>query len=149
MRRKQLLPPACFFIAILLMGAAHFLVPVRKVIPPPYNYLGALLVLVGLVLNIWSSNLFNKAKTTIKPFEKSAGLVTDGPYRISRHPMYLGMTVSLAGLAVLLGSVTPAIVIPAFVWVMAKEFIPVEEQAMEETFGDAWREYKKRVRRWL
>ena len=63
--------------------------------------------------------------------------------------MYLGMTLILAGLAVLLGSVTPVLVVPVFAWLMDRRFIVAEEQALEETFGEAYLEYKRHVRRWI
>ncbi len=148
MQPKPILPPTYFLVAILLMVGLHFLLPIRQVVVAPYRYLGIALILAGVAVNFWSSNLFDKAKTTVKPFEQSSDLVTEGPFRFSRHPMYVGMVVLLAGLAVLLGSVTPVLVIPPFAWIV-KRFADVEEKAMEETFGDAYRQYSKRVRRWV
>jgi len=149
MKRKPIMPPIYLFVAILVMVGLHRFLPVRKVLVSPYNYAGVPALLVGLVLNVWCSGLFGKAKTTVKPFEQSSRLVTEGPYRYSRHPMYLGMALCLAGLAVLLGTVTPVLVVPVFVRLLGKKFIKAEERAMEETFGDAYREYKQRVRPWL
>ena len=148
MRRKRIMPPTCLVTAVLIMVALHFLLPVAKIVPWPYRYLGVPLLTAGVVLNVWSDQIFKKAKTTVKPFERSSRLVTEGPYRFSRHPMYLGMVVILIGLGVLLGSVAPWVVVPAFVLVAAK-FMSVEEKAMEETFGQAYRDYRRRVRRWL
>ncbi len=146
---KRILPPACLMISIAIMVALHFLLPVRQVVPSPYRYLGIALLVIGLVLNIWSDQIFKKAKTTVNPFERSSRLVTEGPYRFSRHPMYLGMVVILIGLAVVLGSVTPVPVIPAFTWLVADRFMCVEEKAMEGTFGQTYRAYRRRVRRWI
>ncbi len=145
---KKILPPTYLLISILIMLALHFLLPVRKVIPSPYRYLGILPLITGILLNIWSDQIFKKVRTTVKPFEQSSRLVIEGPYRFSRHPMYLGMILILAGLAVLLGTITPAAVIPEFIW-MSKRFIDIEEKAMEETFGDEYLAYSKRVRRWI
>jgi len=149
MRPKQPLPPTYFWGAVLVMVALHFLCPIRRLIALPYGLIGVAPMLVGLLVNIWSSNAFNRRKTTVKPFEQSTHLITDGLYRFSRHPMYAGMVLVLVGLAVLLGSITPVVVIPAFVLVIGKKFIDTEEAALEETFGDAYREYKRRVRRWI
>ena len=148
MTRKQILPPTWLLASILIMLALHFLLPVRKVIPSPYRYLGILPTIIGFLLNIWSDQIFKKANTTVKPFEQSGRLVAQGPYRFSRHPMYLGMILILAGLAVLLGTIMPVIVVLAFFGVCRK-YIRIEEKAMEETFGNAYLEYKKRVRRWI
>lgn len=149
MKRKSLMPPTYFFAAILVMVGLHFLLPIVKLVPNPYNYIGGVFLLAGIVVNIWCSKLFEGAKTTIKPYEQSSSLVTGGPYRFSRHPMYLGMAVSLAGLAILLGTVTPMLIVPLFIAVADRVFMVVEEKAMEETFGDTCRDYRKRVRRWI
>ena len=149
MKRKPVLPPAYLFGAIVLIVVLHFLLPINRLIPPLYNLLGLVPLFVGTLVNIHASNSFKKAGTTVKPFEPSSTLVTNGPYRFSRHPMYLGMTLILAGLAVLLGSVTPVLVVPVFAWLMDRRFIVAEEQALEETFGEAYLEYKRHVRRWI
>ena len=131
------------------MVVLHFAFPIKKLIFRPYNYSGALFILIGLLMNIWASNRFNKVKTTVKPFESSTHLVTGGLYRLSRHPMYLGLVIALFGLLIFLGSLSPVIIIPIFILQMEKKFISFEERALEETFGDAYRQYRKKVRRWI
>lgn len=130
------------------MVGLHVLLPVVAIIPWPYRCLGLLPGLLGVALNLWCSAMFSRAKTTIKPFERSSRLITAGPYRFTRHPMYTGMVLALAGLAVGLGSLAPAAVVPVFVWVIRRSAV-AEEKAMAETFGDAYIEYRRRVRRWL
>ena len=115
MERKQILPPTYFLVSILFMGALRLFLPIRKVIVSPYNYFGILPILIGAVVNMWCSSFYNKVKTTVKPFEPSSYLVTEGLYRFSRHPMYVGMVLILVGLAVLLGTIGPVLVIPAFI----------------------------------
>lgn len=85
----------------------------------------------------------------MKPFEESSALVTHGVFRISRNPMYLGMTLMLLGIALFLGSVTPFLVVIALPVIFDRVFISPEERMLEETFGDQFREYRKRVRRWI
>jgi protein-S-isoprenylcysteine O-methyltransferase Ste14 len=143
------MPTTYLLISIIAMLALHFVVPIVTVVPPPIDLVGVLLVLLGLGVNIWASNLFNKKSTTVKPFEESTYFINGGLYRFSRHPMYLGMAVLLLGIALLLRSITPFLVLPIFAWLVTRNFIKPEEKAMEETFGDAYREYKQRVRRWL
>ena len=149
MKQKRLLPPTYLFIALMAMAALHFVLPLRKIIPWPYHFVGVLPLVIGSVINVWSSNLFTKHETTVKPFGRAQGLVTEGPFRVSRHPMYLGMILILAGCALLLRSLTPFVVIPVFACLMDTRFIRAEEKMMEESHGDAYREYKKRVRRWI
>jgi protein-S-isoprenylcysteine O-methyltransferase Ste14 len=92
---------------------------------------------------------FSKAGTPVVPFERSTALVTDGSYRLTRNPMYVGMVMILAGIALLLGTVGPWLPIPLFVWVMRSSFIIREERFLEELFGQQYLAYKSRVRRWL
>lgn len=87
--------------------------------------------------------------TAVKPFEKSSSLVTGGVFGISRNPMYLGMTLVLLGAALLLGSLTPFAVVIALPILFDRLFISPKEQMLEGTFGDQFREYRERVRRWI
>lgn len=73
---------------------------------------------LGAALNLIADSAFRTAKTTVKPFQESAALITDGVYRISRHPMYLGLVLILRGLDILLGSLTPFLIVPIFIIVI-------------------------------
>jgi protein-S-isoprenylcysteine O-methyltransferase Ste14 len=134
---------------MIVMVALHFLSPVERIIPFPWDLLGVLPLVLGAALNLIADKAFRDAKTTVKPFQESATLVTDGVYRISRHPMYLGFVLILLGLAILLGSLTPLLVVPIFAVVMDRVFIVIEERMLAEKFGQAWLDYKAKVRRWV
>jgi len=133
---------------MVAMVVLSFGLPVGHVISCPYNLLGAIPVVIGFIVNVIASNAFDRIGTTVKPFEESSALVTGGVFRLSRHPMYAGMIVLVTGIAVILGALTPFLVLIPFVWII-RRFVIVEERAMEETFGDAYREYRARVRRWI
>ncbi len=75
--------------------------------------------------------------------------MTDGLYAYTRNPMYLGLVIALAGVAFLLNERWPWLVVPGFAALLQWRFIHHEEQLMETTFGDAYLDYKSRVRRWL
>jgi protein-S-isoprenylcysteine O-methyltransferase Ste14 len=149
MKRWTPLPPTYFWAAVLLMVGLHLLVPLKRLIRSPYIFLGIPLILVGMVLNLWADAAFKRFKTTVKPFEQSDSLITSGIFKVTRNPMYVGMAAVLVGLFIVLGSLTPVFVIPVFVVVMLVRFIIPEERDLERQFGDAFREYRKRVRRWL
>jgi protein-S-isoprenylcysteine O-methyltransferase Ste14 len=85
----------------------------------------------------------------VKPFEESTTLVTNGVFRLSRNPMYLGFVLLLAGLVMLLGSTTPWFVVIIFPIVMEMRFVRAEEAMLEARFGDSWLQYKRSVRKWL
>ena len=104
---------------------------------------------IGFVINLWTDRLFKMDKTTVKPFERPTYLEISGPFRISRHPMYLGMLAILLGTAVVLGSV--ACFIPPLLFLIAMEifYIPREESNLEKVFGETYLDYKNRVRKWI
>lgn len=147
--RNKALPPVYFLVAIVTMICLHFVAPIGVILLAPVSYLGALIFVIGVTIVIWPAIVFDKAGTSIKPFEGSTYLVTDGLYQVTRNPMYLGMVVILTGIAVLFGTISPFIPIPLFCWLIQTKFIVFEEAALEETFNDEYRNYKKRVRRWL
>ena len=93
--------------------------------------------------------LFKQMMTTVKPHEHPTSLITTGPFRVSRHPMYVGMAAILLGIAVLLGSLSPFCTPLLYVILMEVLFIPKEEKNLEEAFGEEFFDYKREVRRWI
>jgi len=146
---KRVLPPTYLLVALLVMVALHFVLPVMNIIPKPWNLIGIVPVLCGIALNLSADGVFKKVRTTVKPFQESSVLVTTGSFGISRHPMYLGYVLILLGVAVMLVSLTPFVVIPIFVVLMEAVFMRVEERMLEETFGEVWAAYRNSVRRWI
>jgi len=130
------------------MAGLHFLFPVARIFPASF-LVGATAVVIGMVLILWAVRLFAKAGTTIKPFEASTKMIVGGPYRWSRNPIYLGMVIILLGIGFTLGTLTPFAILPLFVWLIQKNVIAHEEAMLDKSFGPAYAEYKKRIRRWL
>jgi len=127
----------------------HFALPLKQILPMPWNFIGLIPLLLGIAINLFADKALHAANTTVKPFQESTTLVTTSVYSFSRHPMYLGFVLVLLGIAVLLGSLTPWIVIPIFAALMEVVFIQVEERMLARKFGEDWLEYKKKVRRWI
>ena len=143
------MPPVYFLLAVLLIAALHWFLPVARIIDAPLSYVGVLIIGVGFIVVVAPARAFEAHATAIRPFEESDVLVTDGLFRISRNPMYLGMVIILVGVAVLLGTLTPFIPIPLFVMLIRQRFILEEEAMLSETFGEQYLEYKRSVRRWI
>jgi protein-S-isoprenylcysteine O-methyltransferase Ste14 len=149
MQPRKLLPPTYLYIAIALIIVLQVLVPGPQVFSSPWRYLGVIPLILGAALNVVADQAFKRHNTTVKPFEESAHLVTDGVFRLSRNPMYLGFVLLLAGLAMLLGSTAPWIVVVLFLFLMEMRFVRAEEAMLEARFGDSWLQYKERVRKWF
>lgn len=143
------IPPVYFLVALMLMAFFHHVAPAAQLLVAPYRYAGIVLMALAIALVVWAALLFRRAGTGIVPFSPATVLVTAGPYRYTRNPMYLGLAGTLLGAAVLMGSMTPFVVIPAFMALIADRFIAGEEAMLERSFGRQYLEYKSRVRRWL
>ena len=146
---KGIMPTTWLLIAIAAEIALHLVLPVMVVIPPLWNLLGIIPLVAGVAINLISDKAFRKANTTVRPFQESSALITDGAFRISRNPMYLGFVLILVGIAVLLGSLTPFLVIPAFATLLDRVYVAAEEQMLADRFGTEWEEFQRRRRRWL
>jgi len=146
---KKILPPTYFATCLIIAAVLHYLLPIKQIIYYPINLLGFLFFVIGGILNIWTDQLFKKNKTTVKPGEKPSVLIQTGPFKISRNPMYLGMSILLIGIGFILGSVSSFIGVFLFVATMEIAFITQEERFMQEQFGEEYLAYKKKVGRWI
>ena len=146
---RRTLPPTYFGVALAAMLLLHLVIPGSAWLESSWRLLGVLPIFAGGALAIGGSRLFERVGTTIKPFEESSVLVIEGPFRYSRNPMYLGLLLILGGVALLLGTVTPLVVIPVFAVLIQRRFIRAEEAALEHKFGREYTRYRVRVRRWL
>lgn len=149
LKLRKIRPPTYFLVTLLAMAGLHMRWPVARIVKFPWSLLGVIPVVVAIAVELIAAGAFKKAGTTIKPFKNSKALVTDGLYRFSRNPMYLAFMLLLAGIAVLLGSLTPWLPIVPFFVLMNETFVRSEEKTLEDKFGDDYRNYKKRVRRWI
>ena len=142
-------PPVYVLATLFAMLAAHMLVPIAQIIAFPWRLLGCAPLLLGVALVVYSLRLFGIHKTTPKPFGVAAVLVTSGAFRVTRNPMYVGIILMLSGIACFFGTVGPWLVIPVLGILLDVIFVRREEEKMELIFGDAYRRYKTRVRRWI
>jgi protein-S-isoprenylcysteine O-methyltransferase Ste14 len=145
----RFLPPIYLFASLAGMVLLQFFLPVYQLIHYPWNAAGLIPLLLGMTINIVADRAFKRTGTTVKPFEVSTTLVTSGVFRLSRNPMYLGMVMILTGAALLLGALSPFIIIPIYAITMDRVFIVSEENMLDERFGGKWKQYKANVRRWI
>lgn len=149
-RPTPLLPPFWLLAAVLAMVGLDRLAPLGR-LPSAGALRGiGLTLLVGaLATNVWLALKLKRRGTTVIPFREPTQLVTDGPFALSRNPIYASMAVALAGVATALGSLSPWLVLPGFVWWIDRRFVRQEEAMLAAAFGDRYEAYRGRVRRWL
>ena len=146
---KKVMPTTWFLGFLFLIIILHFLIDEKIIISFPYNQMGWIPVIAGIVLNLWTDNLFKKYETTVKPYLNPSQLISNGPFRISRNPMYFGMLLILLGTSVLLKSIALIIIPLIYFIVMQIFYIRKEEQSMLREFGTEYMKYKKQVRPWI
>jgi protein-S-isoprenylcysteine O-methyltransferase Ste14 len=149
--RVHVPPPIWMVLAAFVMWALDRWVPLAQWITPPWNRLGAVAAAVGIAIAIAAFVRFRQAGTTVKPTDpsKTSHLVTDGVFRISRNPMYLGLLLLLIGWAIWLGSASPWFVPPLFVILLTVVQIIREERALAQRFGEQYALYRRDVNRWI
>lgn len=143
------LPPLLFLICLVVALALHLWYPGWIWADAGYRWAGLILLPPGLWLLLSGSSLFARHGTNIHTFRKPDVLVIDGPFRFSRNPMYLGFALVLLSVCITLGSATPLLAWATFVAVAQFWYIPFEERVCEAHFGDAYRRYRARTRRWF
>lgn len=144
--------PWVFVLAYLVGAGLQHLLPVTVVSPKAVQVGmlgGVVLFAAGALFASWSLIIFQKARTTTTPGEVSAVLVTWGPYRFTRNPMYVSLILAYLGEAGILTQVWPLFVLPFTVAYVNWIVIPVEEGRLKEVFQDSYEHYRARVRRWM
>jgi protein-S-isoprenylcysteine O-methyltransferase Ste14 len=142
-------PPIALALAVAGALAATWLYPLPFL--PAFvraGWLGAALFALGLLLAGWSIRTMRRAGTRFETDRPSTRIVTTGPYRFVRNPIYVGMFLVLAALAIGVDSLWPLIALAPFHLVIRYGVVAREEAYLERKFGGAYLEYKARVRRW-
>lgn len=142
-------PPFIALFYLLLSIVLNFVLPGAKVIFFPYSPLGILVAISGFFLIFWAGFYFEKKGTPRNPFKKPTSLVVEGPFHFTRNPMYAGLTLTLLGIAVSVGTIPVFLAPIAFFFTISILFVPYEEKRMTRLFGKEYLQYKKRVRRWI
>jgi protein-S-isoprenylcysteine O-methyltransferase Ste14 len=146
------IPPVLFGIGLCAGFLLKGLSPIRLV-PPSFErlacFFGSGIALVGLAFGGWALIAFRNARTTPHPNRPVVALVTWGPYRVSRNPMYVGLSAGVAGIALIANTPWILAALPV-VWLLLRLLvIDREETYLERRFGDEYRAFVARTRRWL
>ena len=143
-------PPLAWALAVVAGLALHWVVPL-PFLPGhlPAGWLGAIVFLLALALFAWAIVTVTRAGSNVPTTRPTTAIVESGPYRFTRNPIYVGMCVGLVGLAIAFDELWLLIVLVPFALVIRYGVIAREEAYLERKFGDVYRGYRSRVRRWL
>ena len=146
---RQLISPVLTAICLVTMFLMSRLCPILQILRFPFNLGGMLIGGSGLAVCYAAHHQFKHVGTTLYPFSKPEKLVTDGLFRFSRNPMYLGLTIFLAGAWLLLGCLSPLAIVAAFLLIADRWYVVREEKRLTAVFGNAYTTYRARTPRWL
>lgn len=143
-------PPPLIYVAFFAIGLL-----LQQILPLPFlprlpARVAALIFLGGYVLLFgWSYRLFRRAHTSLVPVVPATELVVRGPYRFTRNPMYLSLLCLYLAVALWFGVPWALLLTPLVVLAVQRTVIAREERYLERRFGEAYRQYRTRVRRWI
>ncbi|WP_043320687.1 isoprenylcysteine carboxylmethyltransferase family protein [Microbulbifer sp. HZ11] len=147
---RIVLPPTLFVLFIIIMGAAWWQIEPSYHLAFPYNLIGLLFIASGLILSSSGKALFRKLDTNIMTFDKPDKLVTEGAFKHTRNPMYLGLVGAMLGFSLLMGATILSMVLTVlFFLIIDRWYIAFEERVMLRKFGKDYETYCRKVRRWI
>ncbi|MEE1612955.1 methyltransferase family protein [Microvirga sp. CF3016] len=143
-------PPLAWGLAVLAGLSLHWLVPL-PFLPAtvPAAWLGTAVFVLALALVVWAIVTMSRAGSNVPTNRPTTTIVENGPYRFTRNPIYLGMFLGLIGLGIAFDNLWLLIMLVLFVIVIRYGVVAREEAYLDRKFGDSYRVYHSRVRRWL
>lgn len=145
-------PPVLFGAALVVALGLQYTIRSWHIALPPAVVLraaGATFVVLGLSLSVAVMRVFGRAGTAVPPYRPTTSFVNTGPYRYTRNPDYIGQTLTYAGIALAANSWWPLILLPLVLLAVHYGVVRREERYLEAKFGQEYRDYMARVRRWL
>ena len=145
----KIYPPLMVLAGILGQLLIGYVAPVQPILNQTWQYIGVGLMLFGFATILLVARGFRKNETTIIPDGQPSALMESGLFGYSRNPIYLAMAVFLLGSALAVGHIWALVIVPVFVLLAQQIWIIKEEESLEAAFGQIYRNYTMRVRRWL
>jgi len=144
-------PPLIYLIALVagIVAGRTLKVPQPHIASNVRDLIALVFMVSGAIVIYSGTGLFLRYRTAIIPHKPASRLVTNGIYNWTRNPMYLGMALLYCGLAIVFDSLFALVLLPVVLVVIQTQVIAREETYLERAFGDQYRAYKMRVRRWL
>jgi len=145
-------PPMIYIAGAAIAVLLHWLFPLPWLSDPLGEFLfavGVLVVAGAIAIDVAAMRAMKRAKTTIMPNKASEHLVTSGPFSFTRNPIYLGNTMLMIGAGLIAGILWLILLAPVAAYATSKLAIEREEQHLQSRFGKKYRDYMKKVRRWI
>ena len=143
-------PPPFIYLSFLIAGLLLSRVRPLAVVPASYaTVLGIAFVVVAIAIMVSGFRELRRHETTIRPDQPSSTIVTSGPYRFTRNPLYVSLMTSYLGIGLWTNSLWVILLLVPLLVVMTRQVIAREEAYLERAFGDTYLSYKSEVRRWL
>ncbi|MCB1652379.1 MAG: isoprenylcysteine carboxylmethyltransferase family protein [Alphaproteobacteria bacterium] len=142
-----MIPPTIFALFLIAGITLDWLVPIN--FGRAWGGIGLLMVAGGLGCIVWCQKLFARAGTNINPEKPTLSIVTDGPYKYSRNPIYLCFLVIYAGLGMLADAPVMLVLLGGLYYVLDTYVIQREEAYLARKFGEEYSDYQDSVRRWV
>ena len=144
-------PPFIYLLGLALGYGLNRVVPLWLASPEPrwMFRLGIVVLVGGMLFAGWGILTFRRQATAIIPHRPASTIVTSGPYRFTRNPMYIGMSVQYSGVALLLDTWWAFALLPVVVAIIDRQVIAREERYLASAFGAEYDSYRSRVRRWI
>jgi protein-S-isoprenylcysteine O-methyltransferase Ste14 len=142
--------PFLIYIALALLAVLlQKYMPLPFLSPPNARIAGLIIMVFNILIGLPAVRSMFLAKTSPNPHRPATTLVSSGPYRFSRNPMYIGLTLLYAGLTIFFQIPWGVLLIPAVIWLTTRWVIIPEEKYLEQKFGTEYLNYKSSVRRWI
>ncbi len=142
-------PPLIYLVPLIGTLFLQRWYPAAIIAPRAAVPLGIAFLLLGLAEHFSAVLTLRRARTSPKPWRPTTAIVTAGPYRFTRNPIYVGFSLIYIGVGLWANTLWPFLLLPFILLVMQFGVIAREEVYLERIFGDEYRAYKRRVRRWL
>ncbi len=142
-------PPLIYAVPFLIFLMTHLFFPWHLVSGFWSQFVGWPLLIIGLGMGVWGKKTMEQAGTHVNPYYATKTIVTKGPFRFTRNPLYIALTLIYVAISVLLNTAWPLVALPMILLVVHYGVIKQEEAYLERKFGADYAEYKTNVRRWI
>jgi protein-S-isoprenylcysteine O-methyltransferase Ste14 len=142
-------PPRIAIVLITISIGLWYFSPPQTLLHIPYKWIAGVSIVFGFAVMTWAWLQFRKSDAAVCPTSITSRIVTNGAYRYSQNPMYLGMLFMLTGASFLMGTIPSMLAPIGFFIIIERVFIPYEEEKLLSVFGDVYSKYQMVTRRWL